>query len=176
MARLDWKKGARFGADAETNRIYNGMEGWRDVYGDWLTYFRYNAAATQIDPIYDEAIGTGRQFYPGIRVPCLHITHVQGANEYGDIGFYASDTLSAIASFDQFSAVGMQWSDIETGDYLKDRVYYNRQVYRVVQISPRGKIQERSITIEIECQQLKNDEMFDDSEFLPWNNPQAGDT
>src|ERR1017187_590110 len=132
MARLDRKRGSPFGSDAETNRVFSGMEGWRDVYGDWLNYFRYNPALTQIDPIYDEAIGQGRVYFPPIRVPCLHVTHVQGANEYGDIGFYNNDSLSMTASFDQFSSVGMQWSDIETTNYLKDRIVYNRQVYRVV--------------------------------------------
>jgi hypothetical protein len=171
LGRLDYKKGARFGSDAETNRVNHGMAGFADVFGDFIAYYRYDPSATVIDPIYDEAIGSGRIYYPAIRVPCLHVTHVQGQNEYGDIGFYNNDSLSAIASFDQFSAVGMPWSDIETGNYLKDRVYYNRQVYRVVKISPRGKIQERSITIEIECQQLKPDELYDDATFAPWNTP-----
>lgn len=177
MSRLDRKKGSRFGPDAETNRIYNGMEGWRDVFGDWLTYYRYNSAETVMDPIYDEAIGSGRIYYPPLRVPAMHVTHIQGENEYGDLGFYANDSLTAIISFDQFSGVGMQWADVLTGNYLKDRVLYNRQVYRVVSISPRGKIQERSIVMSIECQQLKSDEILDDATFNQWaiTDPALGD-
>jgi hypothetical protein len=165
MARLDWKRGARFQADAETNRVFTGMAGWRDVYGDWCSYYRFNAALTVTDPIYDEAVGTGRMYYPPIRVPCLHVVHVQGENEYGQLGYYFNDTLTVTCSFDQFGAVGLMYSDIETGNFLQDRIVYDREVYRVVQMSPRGKIQERSTVIQIECSQLKPDEMYDDLTF-----------
>lgn len=171
MARLDWKRGSRFGPDPETNRTFAGMAGWQNVFGDWLTYYRYNADATIIDPIYDETAGNGRQYFPPLRVPALHVTHIQGPNEYGDLGYYTNDTLSAIISFEQFTGVGMQYADVLTGNYLKDRILYNRQVYRVTQISPRGKIQERSITLEIEGQQLKPDELFDDATFTQWADP-----
>ena len=168
MSRLDWKKG-RYSADVETNSIFSGLEGWRAENGDWFNYYRFNAGASVMDDVYDEASGSGKSYFPPVRVPAIHVVHVQGENEYGDMGFYYNDQLTITVSFEQFSLVGMEYADITAGDYLKDRILYNGQVYRVVQMSSRRKIQERSIIIEISCQQLKPDELIDDAEFAQWS-------
>jgi len=168
MSRLDWKRGA-FNAGSETERIFAGMEGWRDVYGDWIFYYRFNPLLSVIDDVYDEAAGVGRVYNGPIRVPAIHVVHIQGANEYGDMGFYYNDELTATVSFDQLSAVGLTYADVTAGQYLKDRILYNDQVYRIVQISSRGKIQERSVIVEITCSQLQPDELVDDGQFKQWS-------
>lgn len=164
MGRLDWKKG-RFSADQETDRMFKGMRGWRDVSGDWLDYYRFDAAATQIDPIYDEAVGQGRVYKPPVRIPCLHVTHIEGENENSDTGFYYNDTLSATIAFDQFVGVGMDYADIRTGNYLKDRLYYDQKVFRVIQLAIRGQIQQRDIIVGLDATQVKPDELVDDVLF-----------
>lgn len=168
MGRLDWKKG-RWSADQETDRIYKAMRGWRDVSGDWIDYYRFNQAATVLDPIYDEAIGEGRVYSQRIRVPVLHAILIVGDNENTDMGFYFNDTLEVICAFDQFIGVGMDYAELLSGDFLKDRIYYNQKVFRVVQIEPRGKIQERPTLIHISATQLKPDELVDDQLFAQWS-------
>lgn len=168
MSRLDWKRGA-FNPDSETERIFAGMAGWRDVNGDWIYYFRYNTNASQMDDVYDEAVGVGRVYNGPIRVPAIHVVHVQGANEYGDMGFYYNDQLVATVSFDQLSGVGLTYADVTAGQYLKDRMLYNDQIYRIEQISSKGKIQERSVIVSITATQMKPDELIDDPQFRQWS-------
>lgn len=161
----------RWTADVETDQIYMAERGWRDVSGDWVDYYRFNADATQVDPVYDEATGEGRLYYPRIRIPVLHVTLIPGENENTDMGFYYNDTLSIICAFDQFTRVGLDYADILMGDFLKDRIYYNQKVFRVLSMTPRGKIQERPIMVGLECTQLKPDELIDDTMFMPWSQP-----
>lgn len=168
MARLDFKRG-RFNADFETNRIFTAMEGWRKSYGDVIRYYRFNKNASQTDPVYDEAAGSGRQYYPPIAVPCQHVTHMQGENEYGEYGMYYNDSLTATISFAAFTGVGLTYADIETGNYLDDRVNYDRKIFRVVQLTTRGQIQQRDILIYMRCTQLKPDELVDDPQFAWWS-------
>lgn len=171
MSRLDYKRG-RFNSDFETNRIFKAMEGWRKSYGDVLRYYRFDEAASEIDPVYDEAIGVGRQYYPAITVPCQHVTHVQGENEYGEYGMYYNDSLTGYISFSSFTGVGLAYADIETGNYLDDRVVYDRKVFRVVQLITQGQIQQRDIIILLKAVQMKPDELVDDPEF--WWYSQGG--
>ena len=170
MSRLDWKNG-RFMADVETDQIYTAMRGWRDVSGDWVDYYRFNATSTIIDDIYDEATGQGRLYYPAIRIPVLHVTLIPGENQNSETGFYYNDTLSIIVAFDQFTRTGMDYVDVQQGNYLKDRIYYNQKVFRTVSMYPKGKIQQRPTMIGIDCTQLKPDELIDDVQFMPWSQP-----
>lgn len=167
MSRLDFKNG-RFNSDYETNRVFDAMQGWQRSYGDVLRYYRFDAAASQMDSVYDEAVGAGRQYKPPIAVPCQHVVHVQGENEYGEYGMYYNDTLTAFISFFSFTGVGLTYSDIETGNYLNDRVMYDRKIFRVVQLRTQGQIQERDILITLTGSQLKPDELVDDPEFAAW--------
>ena len=170
MSRLDWKNG-RWTADVETDQMYIAMRGWRDVSGDWIDYYTFNPSSTQIDPIYDEATGEGRVYNPAVRIPVLHVTIVPGDNQNTPYGFYYNDTLTIICAFDQFTRTGMDYADVLQGDFLKDRVYYNQKVFRVLSMTPKGKIQERPTVVEIDCTQLKPDELIDDQQFMPWSQP-----
>lgn len=171
MSRLDFKQG-RFTADVETDQIYIAEKGWRQVSGDWIDYYRFNGQQTILDNIYDEAIGQGRLYFPRIRIPALHVTIVPGDNQNTDMGFYFNDTLVAIIAFDQFTTSGMDYADVEQGNYLKDRIYYNQKVFRTLSMVPGGKIQERPTIIRIDATQLKPDELVDDEAYAPWSQQQ----
>lgn len=167
MGRLDWKRG-RWSASQETDLIFKGMRGWRDTSGDWLDYYRLNEEATLLDPVYDEAVG-GRVYFPPVRVPCLHVQAIKGENENTDMGFYYNDLLSATIAFDQFTGVGMRHADIQTGNYLNDRVYYDQRIFRITQLEIRGQIQQRDIIVGLDATQLKPDELVDDPIFSQWS-------
>jgi hypothetical protein len=170
VSRLDAKRG-KWSADTETDQIYMALEGWRQVSGDWVDYYRFNAPATEIDNIYDEATGQGRLYFPRVRIPVLHATIVAGENENTDMGFYFNDTLVILCAFDQFTKTGMDFADVLQGNYLKDRIYYNQKVFRTLMMNPSGKIQERPTMIRIEATQMKPDELVDDTAFMPWSQP-----
>lgn len=145
------------------------MKGWQSSFGDWMGYYRWNPELTIMDPVYDEAVGDGLIYYPALNLPCMHVTHVEGGNEYGEYGFYYNDDLDAIIPFDQFIQCGMSLADIATGNYLKDRVFYDRKLFRVTNLSIRGQIQERDIVIALTATQLKPDELVNDVMFAEWS-------
>lgn len=169
MSKLDYKGNGRFNSDYETNRIFTAMEGWRKSFGDVLRYYRYDSSNSQMDPVYDEAVGNGRAYLAPIAVPCQHVTHVPGENEYGEYGMYHNDSLSAYISFSAFTGVGLTYADIENGTYLDDRVLYDRKIFRVTQLLVQGQIQQRDIIIMLRGSQMKPDELVDDPMFADWS-------
>ena len=119
--------------------------------------------------MYDEVTGQGKIYQDMRRVPCIHVTHVRGANEWNDKGFYVTDNLSALMSFRQYEQCGLVMADIDTNAYDMDRIVYDEKVFRIKEIAIRGKIQQRPIIITIEAAQLKPDEMIDDATFAKYN-------
>jgi hypothetical protein len=145
------------------------MRGYAENNGDWITYFRFNANASVMDDVYDEAIGQGLQYSAPVRIQCLHVTHVEGGNEDSDMGFYYNDDLDAKIAFDLFLQAGMSMADIATGNYIKDRVLYDRKLFRVTQLAIEGQIQERDIMVGLAATQLKPDELVKDTQFAAWS-------
>jgi hypothetical protein len=168
MARIDTKHG-RQNNDQATDKILQAMRGYAENNGDWITYYRFNDAATVMDPVYDEAIGQGLVYSPPVRVQCVHVIHVEGGNENGDKGFYYNDDLDATIAFDLFLEAGMTMADIQTGNYDVDRLLYDRKLFRVTQLSVEGQIQERDIIIGLSATQLKPDELVNDVQFAAWS-------
>lgn len=170
MSRADWKAHGRFNTDTETNMIFEGIHGWRHAYGDQLPYFRYNAGGTEYDDVYGEASGTGRAYDGPFNLPAIHVTHIRGANENGPVGFYYNDDLTATIAFDQYTQSGMILSDVDTGNYDKDRVVYDQKAFRITQISIRGQIQQRDTIVVINATELKPDELVDDAVMAQYTN------
>jgi len=168
MARIDRKRG-RINVDQSTDKILQAMRGYAEVNGDWLTYMRYDDMATVTDDVYDEAIGNGLIYKPPVRIQCLHVTHVEGGNEDSDRGFYYNDDLDATIAFDLFLQAGMTMADIQTGNYLKDRVLYDRKLFAVKQLAVQGQVQQRDIVIGLSATQLKPDELVNDVLFADWS-------
>jgi hypothetical protein len=167
VGRLDYKRG-RFNPDYETDKILGALEGWQSVDGDWADYFRFDPVRSEIDEVYDEPTGNGLVYLPPVRIQAMHVEHVEGSNEDSENGFYYNDDAALIVAFDKVLQAGMDYSDIMTGNYLKDRVVYDRKVFRVRQISIRGQMQRRDIIVAISATQVKPDEMVWDTQFADW--------
>lgn len=167
MSRLDYKHG-RWNPDSETDAILSAMRGWQSVDGDWVAYFRFDQAHSQVHPVYDEPDGDGLRWLAPVRVEALHVQHVEGGQEDSDRGFYFNDELSVTVPFDLFIQAGLSRADVDTGNYLKDRMAYDRKLFRIKQISIRGQMQERDIIAQIEGTQLKPDELVFDKQFQDW--------
>lgn len=168
MSRIDRKRG-RLNNDQATQRMLQAMRGYAINNGDWLTYYRYDGASTQVHPVWDEPVNGGLKFLPPVRLECLHVTHVEGGNENGDRGFYYNDDLDATIAFDLFLQAGMSMADIQTGNYIKDRVLYDRKLFRVTQLAVQGQIQQRDVIIGLSATQLKPDELVLDTQFAAWS-------
>jgi hypothetical protein len=167
VGRLDYKRG-RFNPDYETDKILSALAGWQSVDGDWADYYRFDPVHSEIDEVYDEPTGNGLAYFPPVRVEATHVEHVEGANEDSENGFYYNDDAALIVAFDKVMQAGMDYADIMTGNYLKDRIVYDRKVFRVRQISIRGQMQRRDIIVAISATQVKPDEMVWDVQFADW--------
>lgn len=168
MGRVDFKRG-RFTVGQETRSINAGLRGYQSIAGDVLEYWRFDHEDSQMDPVYDEATGTGRVYFGPYSVPALHVVHLQGDNTAGGTqGFYTNDSLSATVSFRQFVRTGMRDADIRTNNYGRDRIVYDEKVFRVVRITALGQIKRADLILAIEGTQLKADELIDDSQFAQW--------
>lgn len=167
MSRLDYKRG-RWNPASETDQMFAAMRGWQSVSGDWVSYYRFDEAHSEIHEIYDEPIGSGLVYLPPVRVEALHVTHVEGGNEDSDRGFYFNDDLDVVVPFDLFVQAGMSRADINTGNYLKDRILYDRKVFRIKSMSIRGQIEQQDTIAAITGVQLKPDELVMDSQFADW--------
>lgn len=167
MSRMDYKRG-RFNPDYETDKILGAMAGWQAVDGDFADYYRFDPANSQMDSVYDEPTGNGLVFQAPVRLQVMHAEHVEGANEDSENGFYYNDDAAFILAFDKMLQAGMDYADIMTGNYIKDRVVYDRKVFRVRQISIRGQMQKRDIVVAISTTQVKPDELVWDTQFAQW--------
>ena len=167
MSRLDEKRG-RFNDDYETNAIFEGSEGWQEENGDWCNYFRFDAAHSESDLVYDEPTGDGLKWLPPVRIEAMHVTDVRGSVEETDRGFYTNRSIVVKIMYPKFIEAGMSRADINTENYDKDRLVYDNRVFRVRQISIEGQIQERDTVVNITGAQMKPDELVMDAQFANW--------
>jgi hypothetical protein len=145
------------------------MVAWSQNYGDWVDYYRFDRDRTTWDDLYNEVTGTGRSYQNPIRLSCLHVTFLVGENEWDEKGFYMSDALRATIPYNVYTQSGMVLADINTGEYMNDRLMYKTKVYRITQINESGQIQERPTVVSIDALQLKSDEMVEDAVWLNYS-------
>lgn len=168
MGRADFKRG-RFGIGLETRSIEQGLRGWQALTGDLVDYWRFVRQEATTDPVYDEGSGAGKVYSGPIALPCLHVVHLQGGDMAGGtVGFYSSDTLTVTVAFRQFQRTGMYLADVRDEMYLRDRMTYDRKVFRLTRITALGQIQRADLILQIEGAQVNADELVDDAQFGAW--------
>lgn len=165
MARPDWAR-SRFDAEYEATSIMEGIRGYQAEFGDLFVYYRFWPEKSQKHDVWNEAAGSGKVYHSPETLPALHVTHVEGAEQSRDEGFYVVDSLYVTCSFDQLRRIGMDKMDLSTHAYLRDRMVYDGKVFRVDNISVTGQIRERDIMVSIEGTQVKPDEMLNDPQFI----------
>jgi hypothetical protein len=166
MSRLDWKEGGRFDRVAESQSIDAALRGFQNAeIEDQISYYRYWPEHSQEHPVYDEADGTGLAFHPPVDVPVLHATHGEGPNQDTETGLYFVDDLYVTASFQQFFRTGLTEADILHETYMRDRVVYDRKLFRVTTMHVTGQISNEDFVISFEGSQLKPDEYILDPQF-----------
>lgn len=167
MSRLDWKRG-RFSMDLETNEIEGAIRGRQNLAGDQILYFRYDSEDSHIDPVYDEGDSGGRVFIGPIPVPVMHATHEEGRAEQRPEGFYYNDNLHVVAGYIMLKRLGLTDMDIQHQTYLKDRIFYDGRVFRVLNLQVLGQVQRRDIIVTADATQMQPDEYTGDTAFKAW--------
>lgn len=169
MSRIGWHTG-RFHADYETNEIYKGLRGWQREVGDYAEYYRFEYEQSVSHPVYGEADGpSGRVYFGPISIPALHVVHTESAiNEMAE-GFETTlDRIHVTASFDMLKRVGLTKMDIQTSNFLKDRIAYDNTLFRIQNIQVMGQIQQRDIIVTFDGVQLKEEDIVNDLQFAQY--------
>ncbi|WPH58275.1 hypothetical protein SEA_LUCKYSOCKE_83 [Streptomyces phage LuckySocke] len=168
MSRIGWGAG-RFNVDFETQEIYKGLRDWQRQTGDQAEYFRFAYEQSGKDPVYGEATGQGRVFFGPLLIPALHVVHTESAVEEMPEGFTYHDRIHVTCSYDMLKRVGLSKMDIQTQNYLKDRVVYDNKVFRVYNVQILGQIQQKDIIVTFDGVQLKPEDMVNDSQFAQYS-------
>lgn len=164
-SRLDWKRG-RFNVNTETTFIHRGLRGWQRGWGDSFTYWRFDAADSEMHSTYDEGSGVGKVFYGAWQVPALHVSHNEATDmEPRDSGLYVTDSLVAVCGFDQLSKTGLTEIDLKHGAFQRDRITYDGIVFGVKHVDIQGQMRRRDIIVTISATQIMNDELVNDPMF-----------
>ncbi len=168
MSRIGWK-GGRFNVDFETQEIYKGLRDWQRWTGDQAEYFRFAYDQSNKDPVYGEATApSGRVFFGPLLIPALHVVHTEGAVEEIPEGFTYHDRIHVTCSFDMLKRTGLELLDIQTQNYLKDRIIYDNKVFRVYNVQILGQIQQKDIIVTFDGTQLKPEDMINDLQFAQY--------
>lgn len=165
MSRIGWGAG-RFTVDFETQEIYKGLRDWQRQTGDQAEYFRFAYDQSNKDPTYGEATGpAGRVYFGPLLIPALHVVHTESAVEEMPEGFTYHDKVHVTCSFDMLKRTGLELMDIETQNYLKDRIIYDGKVFRVYNVQILGQIQQKDIIVTFDGTQLRPEDMMNDRQF-----------
>ncbi len=174
MSRIGWK-GGRFNVDYETQEIYKGLRDWQRWTGDQAEYFRFAYDQSNKDPVYGEATApAGRTFFGPLLIPALHVVHTESAVEEIPEGFTFHDKVHVTCSFDMLKRTGLELLDIQTQNYLKDRIIYDGKVFRVYNVQILGQIQQKDIIVTFDGTQLKPEDMINDRQFAQYARVPAG--
>ncbi len=168
MSRIGWGAG-RFNVDFETQEIYKGLRDWQRQTGDQAEYFRFAYDQSNKDPVYGEATApAGRAYFGPLLIPALHVVHTESAVEEIPEGFTYHDRVHVTCSYDMLQRVGLSKLDIETQNYLKDRIVYDNKVFRVYNVQILGQIQQKDIIVTFDGTQLKPEDMVNDRQFAQY--------
>lgn len=174
MSRIGWGAG-RFSVDYETQEIYKGLRDWQRQTGDQIEYFRFAYDQSSKDPVYGEAAGPGgMMFFGPLLLPALHVVHTESAVEEVPEGFTYHDKLHATCSFDMLKRTGLDLMDIQTQNYLKDRMIYDDKVFRVYNVQILGQIQKKDVIVTFDGVQLRPEDMVNDIQFASYANVDSG--
>lgn len=157
----------RFDYRVELDNIYRGMQ--RDMQlevGQTIPWFVFDAANTQIDPIYDVG-GTpsGRRWKDPIFLPVVNAIKLEGEEVTNDRGFYVIDTFRIIFSADAAVQSGLGDIIYNPDQHNIDRLVYENKVFAVSQIRVRGILTAGYAVCGVDAKQVKDEEMVNDPQF-----------
>lgn len=168
MSRFDNRPfGSRFDDNYEVNSIRDALEGQQTGYGTTLQWYRFDAAASTVDLIYDE--GT-RVYKDPIEIPVLSAIRNPGSDNPSEQGFYTTDTISVSASFDEIRRYGLWDIDMETDAYLLDRFVYDNDVWKPMHIGmEEGQVHTRRMAVTIEAREVDPAELVFEPQFAAYS-------
>lgn len=159
--------GGRFDVPFERRSIIKGTtEELVRTVGQEITWWRWDATATQVDDVYDVgSIDGGRVWHPGVSVPTVNTVIMQGVTLQDVRGFYNTDVLRCTLNMDVVERF-FGTMPTSTDDYLRDRITFRNQVFRPTHFYPRGLITDKYTLFTLDATQINPEELVNDQQFL----------
>lgn len=158
--------GGRFTVESEIDRYWAGMdEELQRTVGGEVPWWRFDATATEVDPVYD--VGSedvGRRYLPSVQVKYIVAQVFQGQTFQNDRGFYNADVLRlTVAAPDMLRTFPDLLTDPDS--YLKDRVVFKDKPFRPSRMYLRGLVLDRYAVITLDLIEVKEEELVNDDQF-----------
>jgi hypothetical protein len=80
-------------------------------------------------------------------------------------GFYVTDTLRLVVAVEDLDRLLPDMVENPT-DHIKDRVVFQGKVFVPTRVMPRGRYKDRYAVVTIDCNQVNEEELVNDPQFL----------
>jgi hypothetical protein len=168
--------GGRFDSDFDLDSMGDGITAdLTNPAGTVAEWWKFNQAASVVDPIYDvEPIGGGRLWKGPFILQIARASVSQGNTPASERGFYNADTLHITLNVDDFrqaspelfSDRGLIKSSLDIAN--RYRLVWKGQVYRPVKTQQSGQVADRHTIVTLDLIQLMPDELVNDTQFLKY--------
>lgn len=144
----------------EIRSAYEGMKRYQIEAGQWVNWFRFDAAGTTSDPVY----GTGpqRKWHYPIIIPAMIGEYHRAPQNFDDDGLYRIDRVHLIMSYFAFFSSTMADPDPTGQDHVNDRVAFDGHLFSVDSFTPQGHVGSYFLTISCDVAQVAQEEMQED--------------
>ena len=165
----------RFKIDFETLSMDEGIvDELRDPVGTTVKWWTWDPTAlaanygTWVDPVYDvssQVSNQGRRWDAPFDLPVIMAQQIRSTNVMNERGFYVTDTLRLVVAVDDLNRLLPDMVENPT-NHIKDRVVFQGKVFVPTRVMPRGRYKERYAVVTIDCNQVNEEELVNDPQFL----------
>lgn len=160
----------RFDSAFEMNDIHTGISSdLTSFVGNTALWYVY-ISTPHVDPIYGvgSSDGFGRTWSAPLLIPVTRNLLTRSSGQDEGLGFYPVDSLHLTINS---SDIVPKIPDIVSSPdaHIKDRVLYDGQIYRPINVQPRGVIGSRYALVVVDFIQESKEEMVNDPQFQSFN-------
>ena len=171
----------RFNTRHELAHIRAEMSRLHGKVGTTVLWYTYSPSTSEpddvfdesADDIYDEDTGQaterrGRDWNPPFVVPVISATRVEGSEQNNELGFYTTDSIHLVLSYEMARKSGLLNLDLKSNDRLKDRLVYDNVVFSPTSIQVRGQLGDSDTVVGVDAVEIDPDELVYDEDFARW--------
>lgn len=163
---------SRFSVRGEVRRHNRAFTDSADEWGTSVLWFRYNAAATTVDDVYDDpSFGTTLAWHEPRPVMCMNLIAQQGAEVKGEGGFYTTDSFYGTFSAEHLRRAGLPDLDLSVfadRSLLKDRIVYDGILWSPTALRFAAHVIDYDLVFGLAAEEIDPDEVVNDPLFAQY--------